>query len=78
MYHPRLQGQHYDMGFHYGALLNKNGLSFNNIIQLTTEQMEFGLASLEVCEKLVPNICSELKACQMGLIFRIKRWLHGF
>lgn len=27
MYHPRLKGNHYNMGFHYGELLNKAGVS---------------------------------------------------
>lgn len=84
MYHPRLQGKHYDMGFHYGALLKKNGVSFHEVIKLTTEQMEFGSASLEICEKSIPNICSEIKGLSDGLDYSYQNfaaWLltmYGF
>ncbi|SIQ47728.1 hypothetical protein SAMN05421578_102168 [Paenibacillus macquariensis] len=38
MYHPRLQGTHYEMGLKYGSLLYRNGIRFDNIIQLSEEQ----------------------------------------
>lgn len=67
MYHPRLQGKHYEMGHHYGSLLLKNGVSFDEVIKLTEEQKDFGKKSLEICEKIIPNICSEIKGLADGM-----------
>lgn len=67
MYHPRLQGSHYAMGYHYGELMHKKGVTLNNVMQLTEEQLEFGKTSLKICEKYVPNICAEIKGFSEGL-----------
>jgi len=84
MYHPRLQGTHYDMGLHYGSLLYKNGVSFDSVIQLTDAQTVFGIASLRICETIIPNICEEIKGLAEGLHFSYEKfaaWLlsmYGF
>lgn len=84
MYHPRLQGKHYEMGYHYGSLLHKNGVSFDSTIHLSEEQTAFGIASLRVCESIIPNICEEIKGLAAGLLFSYERfasWLlcmYGF
>jgi predicted choloylglycine hydrolase len=84
MYHPRLKGNHYDMGFHYGELLAKAGVSFEDTIKLSDEQMLFGIESLKVCEEIIPNICEEIKGLADGLQFPYERfacWLltmYGF
>jgi predicted choloylglycine hydrolase len=67
MYHPRLQGAHYTMGYHYGELMHKKGVSLNEVMKLTEEQLEFGKTSLKICEKYVPNICLEIKGLSDGL-----------
>lgn len=74
MYHPRLQGTHYDMGFHYGSLLYKNGVSFDSVIQLTETQIAFGIASLRVCETVIPNICEEINGLAEGLHFSYEKF----
>ena len=72
------------MGFHYGELLNKAGVSFENTIKLSAEQMSFGMESLKVCEEIIPNICEEIKGLADGLQFSYERfasWLltmYGF
>ncbi len=84
MYHPRLKGNHYDMGFHYGELLAKAGVSFEDTIKLSDEQRTFGIESLNVCEKIIPNICEEIKGLADGLKFSYEKfasWLltmYGF
>ncbi len=84
MYHPRLKGNHYDMGFHYGELLAKAGVSFEDTIKLSDEQTEFGTESLRICEKTVPKLCEEIKGLADGLKFPYERfacWLltmYGF
>ena len=67
MYHPRLEGNHYEMGFHYGSLLLKGGVSFEEIIKLTDEQIEFGKESLKICEKVIPKICDEIRGLADGV-----------
>jgi len=84
MYHPRLKGNHYDMGFYYGELLNKAGVSFGETIKLSDEQTAFGIESLKICEKITPNICEEIRGLADGLKFSYERfacWLltmYGF
>jgi predicted choloylglycine hydrolase len=67
MYHPRLKGSHYDMGFHYGQIFFEKGVSFDETIILTEEQEQFGRESLTVCEKTVPNLCDEIRGLADGL-----------
>lgn len=69
MYHPRLKGTHYDMGFHYGDLLHKSGLSFENVIQLSDKQIAFGKESLKICKEVYPEVCEELRGLADGLVF---------
>lgn len=84
MYHPRLKGSHFEMGLHYGQLLYKGGVSFDETIKLTAEQEHFGMESLAVCEKNIPNICDEIRGLAEGLRFsydRLACWLltmYGF
>ncbi len=37
MYKPRLDGSHYDMGYKYGSLLKKAGVSIESILDLSDE-----------------------------------------
>mgnify|MGYP001317675841 CR=1 FL=1 len=67
MYHPRLQGTHYEMGLKYGTLLYRNGIRFDNIIQLSKEQQAFGLQSLSLYHLHYPEIMDEIRGMSEGL-----------
>lgn len=67
MYHPRLKGDHYEMGLHYGELLYKAGETLSDVIKLTEKQKDFAFASLPVYEKYLPNIMEEVKGLAHGL-----------
>lgn len=56
------------MGFHYGEILHK-GISFDNVIKLSKEQIAFGMKSLSVCEKVVPKLCDEIRGLADGVHF---------
>lgn len=68
MYHPRLKGNHYEMGVHYGEILRKGGQDFSSVLQLSPEQRDFGNACLSVCETVVPELCQEIKGLAEGLM----------
>ena len=67
MYHPRLKGNHYEMGYHYGELLYKTGKDFSSIIQLTNEQKVFGEKCLPIYEKHMKDIMKEVSGLADGL-----------
>jgi len=67
MYHPRLKGTHYDMGLKYGTLLYRNGIRFDNIIQLSEEQQAFGHKSLSLYHLYYPEIVDEIRGLSDGL-----------
>lgn len=84
MYHPRLKGDYYEMGFHYGEILYKSGQDFNNYITLTNEQISFGEKAIKLYEELLPNIMQEVKGLSIGSrtdYFKMATWLitmYGF
>ena len=41
MYHPRLKGNHYDMGRHYGELLAKSGVDLSAVLAIPEQQAVF-------------------------------------
>lgn len=67
MYHPRLRGNHYEMGYKYGGLLYRNGVRFEETVHLTPEQFEFGMKSLDVCRHVYPEIVEEMRGMSDGL-----------
>ncbi len=67
MYKPRLKGSHYEMGFHYGSLLYKKNVRLDNLIDCNSEKLKFGMESLEICQKVYPNIIEEIKGMAEGL-----------
>lgn len=69
MYHPRLQGTHYDMGYKYGDLMYRGGVRFEDAVRLSPEQTEFGLASLDAVNGFYPEIAGELRGMADGLRF---------
>lgn len=58
MYHPRLRGNYYDVGKHYGSILYKNGFRFPNV---SKEKLAFGKKSLPYLQDFYPDIIDEMK-----------------
>lgn len=67
MYHPRLKGNHYEMGKHYGDLLYKTGEDLSSVIKLYDEQKNFGQKCLPIYEKYMNEIMMEIKGLADGL-----------
>ncbi|WP_105617010.1 C45 family autoproteolytic acyltransferase/hydolase [Vallitalea okinawensis] len=67
MYKPRLQGDHYDMGYHYGSLLYKNGVRFDQLIEFDEERLDFGVKSLNISNETYPEINREIEGMAKGL-----------
>lgn len=74
MYHPRLKGSHYDMGYKYGDILYKGGVNFDAVIRLREEQLQFGLKSIEICKDIYPEIIEELKGITDGLRYSFEKF----
>lgn len=67
MYHPRLQGNHYELGNHYGNLLYKKGVQFDGFFKLEEEQLRYGLESEAICKAVYPEITEEIRGMADGL-----------
>ena len=67
MYHPRLKGNHYEMGKHYGELLYKAGENLSSVIKLSDEQKSFGQKCLPIYEKYMNEIMMEVRGLADGL-----------
>ena len=65
MYHPRLRGNHYDMGRHYGELLAKSGVDLSSVIAIPEQQEVFGLSCLPIYEEYLPDIMQEVRGPPM-------------
>lgn len=84
MYHPRLKGNHYEMGLHYGEILYRSGQNFNEFIKLNNKQIEFGKEAIELYEKILSDIMMEVKGLAEGSktdYFKMATWLitmYGF
>lgn len=74
MYHPRLKGSHYDMGYKYGDILYKGGISFESVINLSEEQLQFGVESIEICKDVYPEILEEIKGFTDGLRYSFEKF----
>lgn len=61
MYHPRLSGNHYDMGRHYGELLAKSGIDLSPVLAIPEQQTAFGLSCLPIYEQYLPRIMQEVR-----------------
>ncbi|WP_416149835.1 C45 family autoproteolytic acyltransferase/hydrolase [Salipaludibacillus sp. HK11] len=57
MYHPRLRGNYYAVGKHYGSILYKNGFRFPDV---SKEKLEFGKESLPYLQNFYPEIIDEM------------------
>ena len=67
MYHPRLKGNHYDMGRHYGELLAKSGVDLSPAIIIPEQQTAFGLSCLPIYERHLPGIMQKVRGLADGL-----------
>ena len=67
MYHPRLKGNHYEMGKHYGNLLYKTGEDLSSVIKITKEQRLFREKCLKIYENYLKDIMEEVKGLADGL-----------
>lgn len=67
MYKPRFKGTHYEAGYHYGNLLARKGVNIESLLKFKESQIMMGLESLKVCEKVYPEIISEIKGMANGL-----------
>ena len=59
MYHLRLKGDHYEMGWKRGKIFNKCQISFP--LQLDDFQLEHGKQSEEILRKIFPEVCEEIR-----------------
>ena len=67
MYHPRLMGNHYDIGRHYGELLAKSGIDLSPVLAIPEQQTAFGLSCLPIYEQYLPKIMQEVRGLADGL-----------
>lgn len=74
MYHAHLKGTHYEIGFHWGSLLEKHGhFILNNLpFPIKKDRKAFALACVPVYQKYFPEILEEIQAWRMGSIVRLK------
>lgn len=66
MYKPRFKGTHYEVGFHYGSMMAKQGVDLTPQLKFTGEQFLMGKACLKVCEEIYPEITKEIKGMADG------------
>ena len=65
MYHPRLYGDFYEMGFKYGTLLKEKA---NFVLpEISTEKKEFGLESYQELQRFYPEVIDEIKGFAKGI-----------
>jgi predicted choloylglycine hydrolase len=67
MYHPRLTGSHYSMGYKYGKLMKKNDAHISEIVKLTREMREFGQTCIALCREVYPEVVEEMQGLADGL-----------
>lgn len=73
MYHPRLKGNHYDMGYKYGNILYQGGVSFDKVVKLSDEQLKFGLESSEICKSIYPELVEEIQGMADGVRYSYEK-----
>ncbi|MDB9524785.1 C45 family autoproteolytic acyltransferase/hydrolase [Oscillatoria sp. CS-180] len=63
MYHPRLYGNFYDMGFKYGSLLHQKKIA---PLSLTQRQAEFGTECYQSVSQFYPELIEEFEGFAAG------------
>jgi len=74
MYHPRLTGSHYCMGYKYGSLMKKNSAHISEVDKLTNGKMEFGSMCIAVCNDVFPEAVEEMRGLADGLQISFSRF----
>ncbi|WP_144932760.1 C45 family peptidase [Paenibacillus sp. 32O-W] len=63
MYHSRLRGDYYEMGYRYGSLLHKNGFRFPEV---SPEKLAFGEESSTILKAYYPGAIAEIQGFADG------------
>ncbi len=58
MFHPRLKGSYYEMGYHYGSILHKHGFKLG---QQPSERLSFGRESEQEVKRAFPEVLEEIR-----------------
>ena len=68
MYHCRFKGSHYDCGFHWGSLLQKNNviIAKQDTFIVSKKRKEFTKKSVPIYQKYYPEILEEIKGIAKG------------
>ncbi|WP_195267227.1 C45 family peptidase [Eubacterium sp. 1001713B170207_170306_E7] len=68
MYHNRFKGNHYDMGFRWGAMLRKHGRVLLDTIDfpITQERLRFAAACVPICRQYFPELLEEIQGLADG------------
>lgn len=75
MYHIRLKGKHYDIGFKWGSTLLKNGIQLLEIVpfEISSERIHYAEACLPFFEEFFPDILKEIQGIAEGQKCDVKR-----
>ncbi|WP_128895851.1 C45 family autoproteolytic acyltransferase/hydolase [Longirhabdus pacifica] len=63
MYHPRLKGNAYEAGKHYGSILWKNGFV---LPEVSEEKLRYGTSCIPILEDFDPHVVKEIKGFADG------------
>lgn len=68
MYHGRFKGTHYESGYKWGALLNKNGKKLDNCptFEVDEEKRKFAEECTKIYEKYYPEVVMEIRGIADG------------
>ncbi|MCD4836846.1 C45 family autoproteolytic acyltransferase/hydrolase [Phocea massiliensis] len=68
MLHFEWTGSHYEAGLRYGTARRQMGMTLGRpeILQLTSEKLAFGRASMEICRREYPEFLEELEGIAQG------------
>lgn len=58
MFHPRVKGTYYEMGYKYGSILYKHGF---RVSEQSTEKLDFGRKSEKEVRRVFPEILEEIQ-----------------
>lgn len=74
MYHPRFKGSHYSIGLKFGQWLKKKNVDFNELINLSEFQKDFGKKSQIILLEVFPEVCNEIHGMADGLDYPYEKF----
>ena len=74
MYHPRFNGNHYDIGLKLGKILKKKNIDFDKSIRLDAFQKDFGKKSQILLSNVFPEVCDEIRGMTEGLNYPFEKF----